>query len=569
MAAGSIIIDILARTGSFETDTKRAEASLKKFQNEAKKVGAAVGAAFAAVGAATAMLVKGSIDAMDNLSKLAQATGTTTEALSALGYAAEMSGVSQETLGTSLQKLSRQAAEAAAGNKQVAATFDAIGVSVKKTDGTLKTSEELMREIAGQFSQYADGAEKTALAQELFGRSGAQLIPLLNSGAEGLAEMTAEAEALGLVIGGDTAKAAEQFNDNLSRLDAIKRGLINRIAAELLPTLTNLTSRLFESAKASGALDQAARAASAGVRILLSVGAIIVGVFKTIGEALGGVAATLVALFSGRFRDAFEIGKNVALDFAGNIRSTAGTVSTIWDTTAQTIQSRAPSLGQRIAAPIVQAAATASRATRELANNVERTIAGLARDVSTFGLTNTQVKLFDLQQEGANPEQLGRAAGYLAQLDAMTAKEKMLADAAQARQRIMEEGRSLYDQTRTPLERLNIETSKLNDLLKNGAIDWETYSRAIFQAQEAYDATLKTVEEIDPAVKDLGMTFTSAFEDAVVNGKKLSEVLKGLAQDVLRIVTRRTRYRAFRECSDRSDWKPVRRVLWRGQGWRR
>ncbi|MDV7396821.1 hypothetical protein RZS08_35815, partial [Arthrospira platensis SPKY1] len=121
-----------------------------------------------------------------------------------------------------------------------------------------------------------------AIAQELFGRSGAKLIPLLNSGADGLEALRQEAEELGLVIGGDAARAAEQFNDSLTRIDAVRRGLFNGIAQQLLPTLNALTDTLLESARSSGALDQAARAAATGIRLLLSGGALLVGVFTTV-----------------------------------------------------------------------------------------------------------------------------------------------------------------------------------------------------------------------------------------------------------------------------------------------
>ena len=94
MAAGSIVIDLLMRTGMFETDVARAEKALDKFQKRAAQMGAAVGAAVVAAGTALAVMVKQSINSMDDLTKLAQSVATTTEELSALAYAADLSGVS-------------------------------------------------------------------------------------------------------------------------------------------------------------------------------------------------------------------------------------------------------------------------------------------------------------------------------------------------------------------------------------------------------------------------------------------------------------------------------------------
>jgi len=549
MAAGSIVLDLLMKTGSFETDTKRAEQSLKKFKAEAEKVGKAIGAAFVAVGGATALMVKGSIDAMDSMAKLAQATGTTVESLSALAYAADLSGVSQDTLGQSLQKLSRQAAEAAGGNKQIASSFDSIGVSVKKADGTLKTSDQLLGEIAGKFSGYADGAEKTALAQELFGKSGAQLIPLLNAGAEGLAQMTSEAEQLGLVIGTDAAKAAEQFNDNLTRLDAVKKGLVNRIAQQLLPMLTNLTGSLFESAKASGALDQAARAASSGVKILLSVGVVIGAAFKAIGETLGGLAAALVALFSGRFSDAFDIAKNVTFDFVANAKSAAGVVGTIWDETASKIDAASPETGKKLAAPVVRAVGAIKKGTKEAVDSVQKMIAAIQRDIATFGATTSQVRLMDIQAAGANPEQVAQATAYLAKLDALAKAEKDAADQKAEHVRQQERLNDLLGVTQ--LEKQREDMLLLSGAFETGKISAEEYGLAVKNAlglgdeeggywEKWLEAAGEALQSFDNLAQGVIENFTSgfgnAFEKMIFDSQSLGDAVRGMAESMARSV---------------------------------
>lgn len=100
-----------------------------------------------------------------------------------------------------------------------------------------------------------------------------------------------------------------------------------------------------------------------------------------------------------------------------------------------------------------------------------------------------------------------------------------------------EAGRALRDEMMTPLEKFNIEMGRLDMLLEKGSIDFETYSRALF---DGLDKTETKVRETNQAAKELGLTFASAFEDAIVDGKKFSDVLKGLAQDLLRIAARKT-----------------------------
>jgi hypothetical protein len=130
----------------------------------------------------------------------------------------------------------------------------ALGISATDASGNLRSTNDVMMEVAQAFAGMEDGAGKTAIAMNIFGRAGANLIPLLNSGRTGLAQMAGEAENLGVVISGDAAKAAEQFNDNLTRLQTAAEGLAQQIIAPLLPSLIDLTNRLLALADTSTTL---------------------------------------------------------------------------------------------------------------------------------------------------------------------------------------------------------------------------------------------------------------------------------------------------------------------------
>lgn len=245
MAAGSIVIDLLMKTGSFETDTKRAEKALREFEKTATQWGKAVAGAATVATVALGYMVKQSIDAMDSMYKLAQTTGTTVEELSGLAYAAELAGTNQEQLGSGLVKLAKNMSEArqAAGDTRTA--FEALGISV----GSLETAtvKDTLLTIAEQFEGYADGVNKTALATALFGKSGAELIPFLNQGAAGIGELVKEAERLGVVFKEEDAKAAEVFNDTLTKLNTVVKGLTTQIAIELLPTFNAFLGKLTDT----------------------------------------------------------------------------------------------------------------------------------------------------------------------------------------------------------------------------------------------------------------------------------------------------------------------------------
>jgi hypothetical protein len=236
MAAASIVVDLLMKTGSFETDTKRAEKALANFEKTSINVAKKVVTGFAAAAAAIATSVKLSINAFDELSKSSQKIGVSVEALSGLKFAADLSGVSFENLQVGLAKLSVNIDKFNTGTKTAVETFNRLQLDPSRFTST----EETLSAIADRFAELPDGATKTALAIEVFGKSGRDLIPLLNQGSAGIKSLTDEAAKLGLVIDTNTARAAEKFNDDLKRLTSVATGFRNQVAVELLPVLTDL-----------------------------------------------------------------------------------------------------------------------------------------------------------------------------------------------------------------------------------------------------------------------------------------------------------------------------------------
>jgi hypothetical protein len=195
-------------------------------------------------------MVKHSIDTADATSKAAQKAGITTEAFSALAYAADLSDVSSDQLEKGLIKLASSAYTAATAGGETADTFRKLGVNVKNTDGSLKDSGTLLSELSAKFAAMPDGAEKSAMAVKVFGEKlGGSMIPLLNSGADGLARMGEEALKTGNIISSDTARQAEELNDNLTRLKKASEGVANQFAADLLPGLSHTAEGMAELAK--------------------------------------------------------------------------------------------------------------------------------------------------------------------------------------------------------------------------------------------------------------------------------------------------------------------------------
>lgn len=260
-------------------------------------------------------MVKSAIDTGDALDEMSQRVGVSVETLSVWKPAAEQSGVSGESFEKGLRKLSTTMLEAATGSEDAARGFSAVGVEFKNQDGTLRATDQVLLDLAERFKAMPDGAEKTALAVQLFGKSGAELIPFLNQGRDGINELAAEMQALGVQMSNETAAQAGNFNDALDKLKLATTSIGNQIIASLLPALNDMAGGMVESAKQGGTL----RAILDGVVLVLktlALGAATVGkAFVALGEAIGaGVAAAVEAL-----KGNTEGAKAIIADLKGNL----------------------------------------------------------------------------------------------------------------------------------------------------------------------------------------------------------------------------------------------------------
>jgi hypothetical protein len=247
--------------------------------------------------AGMAALVKSSIDAGDELSKMSQRVGISVETLSLWNPAAQQAGVSSEAFEKGLRKLSTTMVDAATGGEDAAQTFRAVGVEFKNQDGTLRATDQVLLDLADRFKAMPDGAEKSALAVQIFGKAGAELIPFLNQGRDGINELAAEMQALGVQMSSETAAQAGNFNDALDKLKLATTSIGTQVMTAFLPALNEMALGMVESAKQGGTL----RAILDGVVLVLktlALGAATVGkAFVALGEAIGaGVAAAVEAL---------------------------------------------------------------------------------------------------------------------------------------------------------------------------------------------------------------------------------------------------------------------------------
>jgi hypothetical protein len=181
------------------------------------------------------------------LVRVSQRLGLSTDEVQELGYAAQIAEADIGTLETGLKFLGQNAAQAAAGSKGDAKAFKDLGISVKDAAGNVKSTPQLLEEAADAIAGLPSAAQQSAAAMQLFGRSGVQLLPLLKGGSHEIKHLREEAKRLGGGLSGDVIGQADDFEDQMFRVDFALRSVKSTIATVLLPVLHGLAQGLIDT----------------------------------------------------------------------------------------------------------------------------------------------------------------------------------------------------------------------------------------------------------------------------------------------------------------------------------
>ena len=293
-------VDGIASINGLEKSLDRVDRQAGGLQGTFNRVKGAAGGLTSSLGglvpaigiAGLAALGKRSIDAADNLNDLSQRTGVGVEALDKFGKAANDSGSSLDEVAKAMGKLAKGIVDPASKTNEA---LKSIGISSTDAQGKIRGVDAIMLDLADKFSKMPNGVQKTALAMEIFGKSGANIIPMLNEGKAALNEYSA-------TIDGDMAAAADKFNDSINKVTASISGPFNQAIEALLPTITELAKGIAAAAVGFGELPEplqtiigaVAGLAAAFVVLAPAINAII-GIFTALGGlfAGGGVFATI------------------------------------------------------------------------------------------------------------------------------------------------------------------------------------------------------------------------------------------------------------------------------------
>ena len=299
---------------------KRLGNSMQGLQGKVKNAGLAVqglSKAFAVLGVAMgagvfAASIKSAIDQADAMGKLSTRTGVAADKLQAFVNAGKLADVSQSQLTSGLRVFARTQAEAAEGVATYADAYAKLGVSVSRQDGSLKASDQLLGEIADKFADLPNGPEKAAVAMDIFGRSGAQMITLLNGGSESLERFNYE-------LSENFAQNAEYFNDQITELGIKFEAFRMQLMDALLPALNAIMevfSDLFSTDQDFNALFTVI---TAGVRGVAAVVLSLVAAFRFFARTL----TDLVKIADAVRRLDFGAAKDIAAQGLSDTRAQA------------------------------------------------------------------------------------------------------------------------------------------------------------------------------------------------------------------------------------------------------
>lgn len=195
------------------------------------------------LGEALVETVVGAVEYADKIGDAATKTGVTTTHLQELEYAAVQSGSSFDGVVQSLVFLNKSLFAASHGSEEAAKTFTRLGIKVHGTDGKVADTFKTYMKVADAISKLPKGAERSASAMELLGRSGAESVPMLAEGSEGLLKLAAEVDAMGALLKPEDLARAKVFADTWAAMtkvfEAVRIELGLMLVDELLPLVSS------------------------------------------------------------------------------------------------------------------------------------------------------------------------------------------------------------------------------------------------------------------------------------------------------------------------------------------
>lgn len=275
---------------------------------------------------------------VDVQSKLSRRLGTTYGELAGLKMAGDLAGVGIETIGSAMTKADVAMQKAAGGSRSAQAAFATLGLTADQLQGM--SSADRFEAIASSISGLETPAQRAAAAVALFGRSGAELLPLFEGGADGIRRAREEAQAFGLALTNAQGQNIEEMNDSFTRVYSAIQGVVQQVVAHLAPAITAIAKQFTDFVGSVGGanIGQAiGEALLQGARYLASVGDYLIANFvptlqqvfsylSQVGQQWSAVFSfgdRVAAAFVGAFQLLQSVGSGIGLVFSRAVENLA------------------------------------------------------------------------------------------------------------------------------------------------------------------------------------------------------------------------------------------------------
>lgn len=540
MALATLSIDLVAKIAQFERDLGRsarvAEQNAERMRVAFAKVGAGLTAVLGGAGVgAIAAIVRAQVDAIDGFNDLKDATGASIENISALDSLARRTGVTFDTVGTSLVKFNSALKDANDPEKGAGKVFKALGLDVEK----LKQLDpaEALRQTAVALAGFADDGNKARAVQELFGKSLREVAPLLKD--------LAEEGTLAAKVTTEQAEAAEKFNKELYKMSASITDIARDISGPLVTAFNTLIERLREGKKDGDSFYTTLLKLSSGIPLpQIALPGQIANLYD---QSQGGNSGKLSNIEQALKDPTLSPQERAALvSRAAALRSRVTEQNAGEMTAAETF--RRGELRQTRSLNIPDDKKKGSKGPDLAKQGMELAQSLTAQDAGLSGDFLEKWDKLSAAYKGnkISLTQLTEAQALLLKQQPFMKSEQFAGDVSDALSRRTE----AMERSRKAVEDLNAEIDRLADggdgrkRQLTEALEARLKAGEIF-SQEELDRIVRGIGGVSEAIADANKNsidfadvFESSFERAVVKGEKLSGVLKSLAQDIATLYLR-------------------------------
>ena len=315
MTVEELKVVITANTKSVKSEVEKVKSKFKTMTDEASKSASKITKGFASAGKAVAkagktvalgigagvlaigtMAIK-SAETTDRIDKLSQKLGLSKKGFQEWDYVLSQNGASIESMKIGMQTLGKRMSESVEGTGAGAEAFSKLGISATDSSGKMKSQEVIFGETVTALQGMKDGAEKNVLAQELLGKSGQELAPLLNGTADSVNNLKQKANDLGLVLSDASISAGVKFTDQMDTMKRSLGGVVAEIGVELMPIFAKMLNWITSNMpQIKSTMSKVFKAIKDAVKLVIDIVKKLVETFKTVSNWIKDHEALMITL---------------------------------------------------------------------------------------------------------------------------------------------------------------------------------------------------------------------------------------------------------------------------------